>query len=176
MNQLKNIEITKIYHEDLNTLFELSNSTFRDTFAAQNTPENLNKYLSDNFNKEKLEKELSNPNSFFYFAKRGGEIVAYLKINIGDAQTESFEMRSIEIERIYVRKPFLGMKIGQTLLEFSKEIAHQQQANVIWLGVWEENYPAIAFYQKNGFQVFDRHVFVLGNDHQIDILMKLNLD
>jgi len=55
------------------------------------------------------------------------------------------------------------------------QISEQENADYVWLGVWEENPRAIAFYKKNGFVEFDKHIFKLGNDEQTDIMMKLQL-
>jgi len=81
----------------------------------------------------------------------------------------------MEIERIYVLKDFHGKNIGQLLFEKAIELATQKNANYIWLGVWEENPRAINFYKKNGFVEFDKHIFVLGDDEQTDIMMRLEL-
>jgi ribosomal protein S18 acetylase RimI-like enzyme len=48
--------------------------------------------------------------------------------------------------------------------------------NSIWLGVWEKNHNAIGFYTKNGFITFDKHLFLLGDDQQTDLLMKLEIN
>ena len=82
---------------------------------------------------------------------------------------------SLEIERIYVLKEFLGKTIGQLLLEHAFQIAREKGNENVWLGVWEENKRAIRFYQKNGFEEFDKHIFMLGEDAQTDILMRKKL-
>jgi ribosomal protein S18 acetylase RimI-like enzyme len=102
--------------------------------------------------------------------------VGYLKINIGDAQTEKKDLNAFEIERIYVDSAFLGKKIGQLLFQKAIDLAKQKKVAYVWLGVWEENHRALAFYNKNGFIPFDKHIFKLGNDEQTDIMMKLILD
>ena len=81
----------------------------------------------------------------------------------------------MEIQRIYVSEAFHGKKIGQLLLDEALKIAEQNGADSIWLGVWEENHRALHFYNKNGFEVFDKHVFTLGNDIQTDLLMQVHI-
>jgi ribosomal protein S18 acetylase RimI-like enzyme len=102
-------------------------------------------------------------------------VIGYLKINFGSAQTEPQEDKALEIERIYVVHHFHGKKIGQLLFEKAIQIAQQKKVTFVWLGVWEENHRAIQFYTKNGFEAFDKHIFVLGDDEQTDIMMKLTL-
>lgn len=170
------ITIFKIGLADIADLQSIGKLTFAETFAAGNTAENLKKYLEEGFSLAKLTAELTNAGSEFYFAKQGLQVVGYLKINFGQAQTELKDTSALEIERIYVLKALHGKKVGQMLYEKALAIAHQSDARYLWLGVWEENPRAIQFYKKNGFVAFDKHIFILGKDAQTDIMMKLMLD
>ena len=169
------MKIRKINIDDLETLRNLSIQTFKETFEEVNTEENMQKYLNENLNEEKLKSELENQNSEFYFAENNGEILGYLKLNFKDAQTEKVEENHFEIERIYVLKAFLGQKIGQILFDKAIEIGREKNLEYVWLGVWEENHRAIRFYGKNGFEIFGKHDFVLGEDVQTDLLMKMKI-
>jgi ribosomal protein S18 acetylase RimI-like enzyme len=169
------MEIQKLTEADAAALQRISVQTFSETFTDGNTEENLAKYLSDAFNIERLTEELNNPESQFYFAVLGGAIIGYLKINLGQAQTELKEDNGLEIERIYVLKEFHGKGVAAALYQKAIAIARQQNCTYVWLGVWEENKRAIGFYTKNGFVEFDRHIFMVGDDAQTDIMMKLLL-
>ena len=170
------MQIRKLDITDLENLQKISILTFRETFEEVNTKEDMQKYLDENLSVEKLKSELENPNSEFYFAENDKLILGYLKINFGNAQTENQGNETLEIERIYVLKDFLGQKIGQILLNKAIEIGKKKNLEFLWLGVWEKNHRAIKFYEKNGFKVFGKHKFVLGKDVQTDLLMKLNID
>ena len=167
--------IRKVNLDDILVLQKLGRQTFTETFAALNTEENMTKYLEEDFSVEKLTNELSNMNSNFYFAENGNAVIGYLKLNFGGSQTELKDNNALEIERIYVLKEFHGKKIGQLLYEKALQVANERKSHYIWLGVWEENKRAISFYTKNGFVEFDKHIFKLGDDEQIDIMMKLSL-
>lgn len=169
------IEIQKATLNDLEILQKISIQTFTETFAAVNTPDNIANYINDSFNTKQLTTELSNRNSMFYLAYSNAVVVGYLKINLGDAQTETHDQNALEVHRIYVLQTFHGKSIGQLLLNEAKKLAENNGIASIWLGVWEENYRALQFYAKNGFVVFDQHVFTLGNDKQTDLLMQLRL-
>jgi len=172
---MENINIKKVALSDIDQLQKTSRQTFSETFSAENTEENMKKYLEESFSKEKLTDELNNTDSVFYFAELNGEVIGYIKLNSGQSQTELKEDGALEIERIYVLKEFHGKKAGQLLYEKAIEIARLRNADYIWLGVWEENQRAINFYKKNGFVAFDKHIFRLGEDEQTDIMMKLKL-
>jgi ribosomal protein S18 acetylase RimI-like enzyme len=172
---MNTIEIKKATILDLDSIQKISTQTFTETFAAVNTPENIANYIKDSLNTEQLTAELNNANSQFYIAYSDTEVVGYLKINFGDAQTESFNENALEVQRIYVLQNFHGKNIGQLLLEEVKKIAQATGVDYIWLGVWEENHKALRFYTKNGFVVFDKHVFIMGNDEQTDLLMRFEI-
>ncbi|MEI8054065.1 MAG: GNAT family N-acetyltransferase [Bacteroidota bacterium] len=169
------IVINKIGLEEITALQIIGRQTFFETFADGNTEENMQKYLEEGFTIDKLTAELTNPDSAFYFATIAKNLIGYLKINFGSAQTELKENNAIEIERIYVLIEFHGKKVGQLLYEKALDIAKQKNAGYLWLGVWEKNLRAINFYKKNGFIEFDKHIFKLGDDNQTDIMMKLDL-
>ena len=173
---MSKIEIKKASLSDLEVLQIISIQTFSETFAEVNTPENIENYNRESFNLEQLTSELTNPNSQFFIAYSDSEPIGYLKINFGSAQTEVLNDDALEIHRIYVLQAFHGKKVGQLLLDKAIEIAQQTNSDYIWLGVWEENHRALQFYTKNGFIAFDTHVFILGEEEQTDLLMKLEVN
>ena len=154
-------------------LQSLSRQTFSETFSSSNSKENMDKYLNENLSIEKLSEELKNENSHFFFIKDNGKNIGYLKLNMGPSQTELKDETALEIERIYVIQEYQGRKVGQELFEKAIQVAKEKKAQYIWLGVWEENHKAIQFYHKNGFEVFDKHVFKLGNEEQTDLMMRI---
>jgi len=172
---LDKINIRLISIDDLLSLQKIGLETFKETFSSSNTEENIKTYLDSAFTTDKLMTELNNPFSTFYFAELENDIIGYLKLNFGNSQTELKDNNAVEIERIYVRKEFYGMKVGQVLYEKAIEIARLNNADYVWLGVWEENPRAISFYKKNGFVEFDKHIFKMGNEDQTDIMMKKQL-
>jgi len=172
---MNEIVISKIGIEQINQLQQIGRQTFSETFAESNTAENMAKYLEEAYSHEKLIAELNDPNSIFYFAMMGQDVIGYLKLNMGASQTEVKDNDALEIERIYVLKSFQGKRVGQLLFDKAIKIAKEQHVAYVWLGVWEENKRALQFYTKNGFVEFDQHVFVLGDEAQTDIMMKLEL-
>lgn len=170
------ITIRKITVNDLQELQKIGKRTFQETFASENSEEDMKNYLETSFANEKIIAELEDENSEFYFADLEEKAIGYLKVNSGPSQTEIKSEDALEIERIYVLKEFHGKKAGQVLFDKAIEIARANNKKYVWLGVWEENHRAIRFYEKNGFVAFDKHIFKLGNDEQTDIMMQLKLD
>lgn len=170
---MKPIEIRSVLPGDMAQLQQISRQTFEETFAAFNSPEDMAKYLTESFSVAKLTAEHSNPDSAFYFATLDEQVIGYLKLNFGQAQTELQDAHAVEIERIYVTREFHGQNVGKLLFDKALQIARDRNVTYIWLGVWEENKRALSFYTKNGFKAFGTHIFKLGDDEQTDILMKL---
>ena len=170
-----NISLIRATINDIDQLQQVSRQTFYETFSPVNTEENMRKYLDEELSTEKLTDELINNDSEFYFAKLENNVIGYLKLNFGKSQTEIKDDNCIELERIYILKEFHGKGVGQLLYDQAVQIAKQRNVDYMWLGVWEKNFRARNFYQKNGLVDFDKHIFKLGNDEQTDIMMKLVL-
>lgn len=165
------INIKKCTLEDSLKLQEISDETFNETFKHQNSPENMNAYLERAFNLKQLEKELSNTSSQFFFVYFNNEVAGYLKVNTNDAQSEEMGDESLEIERIYIKNKFQKHGLGKYLLNKAMEIAMERNKEKIWLGVWEKNENAIAFYKKMGFVQTGAHSFYMGDEEQMDFIM-----
>ena len=168
------IKLSQVTSTEIISLLHISIKTFFDTFSHLNSEANMQAYLNSNLTEQKLTNELNTPGSEFYFAWVDDKLAGYLKINTGLAQTELREDSGMEIERIYVLQEYQGKKVGQFLLDNSINLAKEKHKSYLWLGVWEDNSKAIAFYKKNGFVSFDSHTFKLGDEIQTDIMMKLN--
>ncbi|MDR3695093.1 GNAT family N-acetyltransferase [Mucilaginibacter sp.] len=169
------ITIQRVQLSEADTLLSFSKKTFYEFFDHLNEPANMEAYSSVAFTPQRMLAELSNPNSEFYFAMLGDEVVGYLKLNFNDAQTEYLDAKAMEVERIYVSGEHHGKRIGKQLMDFAIDIARNKQFEYVWLGVWEHNDKAMGFYQRYGFEVFSSHAFLLGDDLQTDLLMKKKL-
>lgn len=172
---MTNLEILKVSSSDVDQLRKLSIETFVTAFSQYNTQENMNAYLSEAFTSDQLTKEINNPYSEFHFIRSNGDLAGYTKLNIHDAQTDLKDQNSLEIERVYVVEEYQSRGLGGHLLKYAIDRAHGLQREFIWLGVWERNPRAIDFYKKHGFVEFDSHPFMLGNDRQKDLLLRLDL-
>lgn len=169
---MKSIIIQRATLKEIKKLQEIGRTTFRETFEQVNSQEDMQEYLEQSFSTDKLTGELMNKDSRIYFAILDENVIGYLKINYGSAQTEKQDIDALEIERIYVLKEFHGQKVGQMLYQKAIELAHEMLAPYVWLGVWEKNHRALKFYEKNGFTTFGKHMFLLGSDEQTDLMMK----
>jgi len=174
---MANSNIKKCSLEQVETLRNLAIETYYETFSDTNSEALLQKYFQESLNIEKLSAQLQEPHSEFYFIyskadKQQMTPAGFLKLNIDDAQTDVMDSTALEVEKIYILKAFLSQGLGKQMMNFSIERAIQQDKKYLWLGVWESNFPALAFYKKMGFEQFGAHDFDMGGDIQTDLMLK----
>jgi len=157
---------------DAALLAELGKRTFVETFAEINTPEDMAAYVASAFTREQLEIELCDPAATFLIAEAEGLPAGYAKLHTGTPEDCITGPRPIELVRLYVLRDFLGRAVGAALMAACLDEARRAGHATIWLGVWEHNERAKAFYRKWGFREVGSHVFQLGSDAQTDLLME----
>ncbi|HYW82577.1 MAG TPA: GNAT family N-acetyltransferase [Spirochaetia bacterium] len=168
------VRIRRCELADLDALRTIAFGTFDDTFRRLNDTASFNEYLDASFSRTRLEAELKNPDSTFFFLYSDDLLAGYMKINRGDAQTDVKDPSALEIERIYVTRDFQGLGLGRALIDKALETARAARKKTVWLGVWEKNENAIAFYRKMGFSKTGTHDFFIGKKRQTDFIMRRN--
>ena len=157
---------------DAALLAELGARTFVETFAADNRPEDIAAYLATAFGPEQQADELTDSHSTFLIAEVDGVAAGYAKIHPGRTPESVTGERPIELVRLYVSQMWLGRGVGAALMRDCLGEARRAGYQMLWLGVWERNNRARAFYRKWNFREVGKHIFQLGDDPQIDILME----
>ncbi|HTH50813.1 MAG TPA: GNAT family N-acetyltransferase [Pyrinomonadaceae bacterium] len=159
---------------DAAALCTLSFETFWDAFAGHpmNAPADLDDYMKRAFTVEQVSKELSEPKAIFTIAEIDGALAGYSKLLVDNIEPGITAERPIELVRLYSHQRYLGKGVGKALMERCFDDAQSLDRDVMWLGVWEYNPRAQAFYTKHGFQIVGKHVFQLGADPQTDLLMQ----
>lgn len=146
--------------------------TFYDSFAANNTREDMAAYLLAAFSPEKQAAELADPTSVFLIAEVDAVPVGYARVKSGDVPPEVRGPRPIELVRLYAHKGWIGQGIGAALMKACLDEARRRDYQSIWLGVRGHNARALAFYRRWGFRPVGTHVFQLGGDAQTDYILE----
>lgn len=170
--QSPTLNIFRAQIEDASLLAELGAQTFSETFSDDNTAENMTAYLAASFSIEQLTIELTDPLSIFFIAEVDGEAAGYAKLHSGQALSGVEGQKPIELVRLYVARQWLGRGVGQALMQRCLNEAREMGFQTMWLGVWERNSRAQAFYRKWNFREIGEHIFQLGSDPQRDVLME----
>lgn len=152
-------------------LSRLAEQTFRSTFEAMNTPEDMALHCRESYGESIQARELSDPGMQTLLGELDGQLIAFAQLRWGPAPEGVRGEFPGEILRLYVHADWHGRGIAQALMQACLETHMGRGADVIWLGVWEKNPRAIAFYHKYGFEEVGAHVFRLGNDPQRDLIL-----
>jgi len=166
------IELREATFDDTPQVRELAIRVYDDTFAADNTVENMQAFFDEAYNLEKLQKEFYEPTSRLYLACAGDTIVAFMRLRETDEVKHLLGDNTLELHRLYIDKAYQGQQVGRMLMEKALDYARERSVEWIWLGVWERNFRAQKFYARWGFERFSEHVFQMGDDPQVDWLLK----
>lgn len=171
MNQKPDVTVRRANSVDAGLLAELGARTFEEAFAADNNAEDMAAYLVASFSVEQMAEELADAASAFFIAEVEGRAAGYAKLHAGEAAAGVEGSKPVELVRLYVLREWLGRGVGEALMRACVDEARRVGYETIWLGVWERNGRAQAFYRKWDFREVGKHVFQLGSDAQRDILM-----
>lgn len=174
MNDKVSIKIAS--PEDASEMAEIGRITFYETWRLVNTEEDMQMYLRESFNEDKIKKDISDTTvNVFLLAFVAQKSIGYAKMRRDRSYSEFNREKAIEIERIYVKREYHGKKIGKLLMDKCIEIAQSENSVWLWLGVNNENHKATRFYFRYGFEIFGTKKFKLGNAEDEDFLMKLKI-
>jgi ribosomal protein S18 acetylase RimI-like enzyme len=152
-------------------LAELAERTFRETYAAHNTPADMEHYVAGHFSSERQAAELADPRLITLVAEVAGTPAGYAQLGRTRAPACVTGAAPIEIVRFYVDRPWHGRGVAASLMAAAVGASADVGGRTLWLGVWERNGRAIAFYRKAGFVEVGRQTFILGTDHQRDLVL-----
>lgn len=156
---------------DAATLADLARTTFYETFAADNDPEDMAIHLGRAYGVDQQKAELLNPDLTSLIVEDRGTAMAYAQLRFGQVPQCITGMEPIELWRFYVSKRWHGRGVAQQLMDRVKTEGRSRGARTLWLGVWEKNDRARAFYSKCGFADAGEHIFLFGTDPQTDRVM-----
>ncbi|HEX8030553.1 MAG TPA: GNAT family N-acetyltransferase [Vicinamibacterales bacterium] len=156
---------------DAATLSELARRTFYDTFAPTNNAGDMSLYLAGAYGVDQQTRELNDRDITTLLVEEDGQAIAYAQLRAGHVPDCVAGADPIELWRFYVVQGRHGRGIAQSLMERVRAEARAIGAKTLWLGVWERNDRARAFYVKSGFTVAGDHIFLFGTDPQTDLVM-----
>ncbi|MCW5911094.1 MAG: GNAT family N-acetyltransferase [Cyclobacteriaceae bacterium] len=169
------IQVREAIFDKIPAMRHVAITSYTDTFADSNTPENLKAFFEATYNLPRFEQEFHEPGSKLYLAFDEDEVVGFVRLRKSDEVVSYLGENTIELQRLYVLTSAQGKSVGRLLMEQALQYAVSNQLTWIWLGVWEKNYKAQKFYSRWGFERFSEHTFWMGDDPQVDWLLKKKL-
>lgn len=169
-------ELRRAVAEDAAALAVLGERCFRDTYAESNTAANMEMHCRESYGAAQQRAEIASDSMITWLAEAGGELIGFCQLNVLRANACVPARRPLEIYRLYVRRDWHGARAGRALIERAAQTARELGCDVVWLGVWEHNPNAVAFYRRMGFVEVGEQIFQLGEDAQRDHVMQLRID
>ncbi len=165
------ITLRRALDSDALLLARFAEQTFRATFASGTAAEDMDLYCANAYGEALQRKEIADPGLVTSFAEIDGRLVGFSQWRRSQSIDCVTAERPSELSRIYVARECQGRGVAQALMQDVISRAAESNCDVLWLGVWEHNSKAIAFYRKFGFEVVGDHSFTVGRDVQRDLIM-----
>jgi ribosomal protein S18 acetylase RimI-like enzyme len=163
--------IRKAERNDARRLAHFAERTFRETFGPMNTAEDMDLHCRTNYSEAIQAGEIADPGMITLLSEHGTELAGFAQIRWGGAPVCVRAKSPGEIQRLYVASEWHGQGVAPALMGACLAELQLRGSDVVWLGVWERNPRAIAFYRKYGFADVGAHIFPLGRDPQRDVVL-----
>jgi ribosomal protein S18 acetylase RimI-like enzyme len=145
--------------------------TFTDTFGAVNEDAHLAAHLEENYGLAQQTSELLDPAQCVLLAELGDALAGYAHLRTKPPPPCVTGDAPVEIARFYVDRVHHGSGLAQRLMDAARSAAIEMGGRTLWLGVWEHNPRAIAYYIKSGLRDVGSADFFVGPDRQTDRIM-----
>lgn len=158
---------------DAAVLAELGRRTFHETFAADNTPEDMAAYTAEAFTVGRIAAEIGEPGAVYLMAETSQTAIGFARLAPEPPPACVTGPAPVRLVKLYVSADAIGSGVGAALMRAGIGWARNSGHESLWLGVWEHNLRARAFYERWGFAPVGTETFRLGSDDQTDVLMQL---
>jgi diamine N-acetyltransferase len=161
--------------DDAAALAERAARTFHETYADNNDPGDMAIHIARSYAPAIQRAEIENDAIHTLLAVQAESMIGYGQLRLNDPRHAEPACvtgpNPMEVWRFYVDRPWHGRGVAQHLMREAMDLAKSLGAGVVWLGVWERNPRAIAFYIKCGFQHIGEHQFLFADQMQTDLVM-----
>ena len=175
MSEKTAMDVRRGVPDDAPELARFAARTFEDTFAYSTAPANMAVFLAQTYGEAQQRAELEDRATTTLIAEADGRIIGYAQVRWAEAPECVTGEDVVELRRFYVDRPFHGRGIAGPLMDAAEGEARGQGGRRLWLGVFQHNERAIAFYTRRGFARAGEQVFRLGEDEQSDFIMVKDL-
>jgi GNAT superfamily N-acetyltransferase len=158
---------------DASALSHLGARTFRAAFADGNDPHRLESYIADHYSTAIQAAELQDDRLLYLVVEHEEQLVGFALLRSDQSHPDVTGNLPMRLARIYVDTPYLGAGLGSALMRRCIAECRTRGYDVLWLGVWEVNAKAIAFYERWGFARVGVEEFDVGGDRQRDAILML---
>jgi len=177
VSPLTAVRIRRATVADAEALAEFGARTFYETFAADNEPEDMRLFLASTWSPQLQRAEILDSGLDTLLACDARDALAgFAQVRVAHPPAGIEVRKPVELKRFYVDKPWQGQGVARQLMEAAEQAARARGGREFWLGVFERNERARAFYRKCGFRKVGSQIFVVGTDPQTDDVMLRELE
>lgn len=162
--------------QDSAPLAAIAEHTFREAFGTDNSPEDLELHCVQHFHAEIQGREIADPQLITLLAEVAGKLAGFAQLRLDKSKSCVQAARPAELNRFYVASEWHGQGVAHDLMRAVLAAAARAGSDCVWLGVWEQNPRAIAFYRKFGFEAVGNHIFMVGQDPQRDLILVTDIE
>src|ERR1700685_3649356 len=144
------IRIRRAEEDDALALSVLAERTFRTAFADSNTAANMQLHCAGSYGQALQLAEIRESNRETWGGEADGGLGAFIQLRLDAGSPMISGERPVEIQRFYVDASHHGTGLAHQLMAHALARAEAAGSGALWLGVWERNPRALAFYRKWG--------------------------
>lgn len=144
---------------------------FAETFGPDNRPEDLAAHLAESYGDAQQAREIADPAYITLLLDGTHGLAGFAQVRRSAPPPCVPPDVPVELYRFYVDRPWHGRGLARVLMDAVHEAAAELGGRTLWLGVWERNPRAIAFYRKSGYRDVGTTFFFVGPDRQVDRVM-----
>lgn len=160
---------------DAAVLADLGERSFRETFQALYEPADFEAFLAGTYGAALQRAELADPLRPALLLEIDGAPAGFAQLRLDHREPGVPGAHPAELQRIYLLRSAQGGGRGRALIEACEALVREWGADVFWLGVWEHNAKALAFYACSGFREVGEHSFAIGSRVDRDLLLAKDL-
>jgi diamine N-acetyltransferase len=165
------LSIRRAGETDASRVAEFARRTFVETFGRDNTEDDMAVHVARSFGTAIQLGEIRDPGTVTLLAELETTIAGFAQVRRGPFPPCVKGPSPVQLHRFYVDRPFHGRGVAQSLMRAVDDVGRELGGRTLWLGVWERNPRAIAFYTKCGFVDVGTHLCIVGSDAQTDRVM-----
>lgn len=162
--------------EDAQELSRLAAWTFRAAYEAELAGPALDRYIADHYSPARQAAELADDRLTHLVVEQAGAMIGFALLRTDEHHPAITGERPVMLSQIYLDPSHTGGGIGSTLMRHCLAEASAGGHDTMWLGVWERNVRAIAFYERWGFRTVGEMVFDFAGHAQRDLVMQRDGD
>lgn len=158
INLNKETSLQEIKIHDYSKLYDLMSEIYP-TEYSHFWLDDSSSFINNQFNKENLEKELSEKKQQYFFVIYKNEIVGILRLLLDYKMAKFPTKKTIKIHRIYLHNKVQGKGVGKLILNYVENFTKENNYNILWLEAMEKKPQALNFYKNFGFNIGDEYLY-----------------